>query len=80
MWPLQENSHGLNPGHPLETTGALAKLTPVENTNDGYNDFTACAQQQKQHAVLAVRSQNQTVSDTLTHNHIYTQTNEETSK
>uniref|UniRef100_A0A4W6FEB5 Relaxin family peptide receptor 1 n=1 Tax=Lates calcarifer TaxID=8187 RepID=A0A4W6FEB5_LATCA len=31
MWPLQENSHGLTPGHPLEMTSALAKLTPVEN-------------------------------------------------
>lgn len=82
MWPLQENSHGLAPGHPLETTGTLAKLTPVENTNDGYNDITsaACTQQQKQHTVLSVRSQKQTVSDTLTHNHIYTETNEETNK
>lgn len=78
MWPLQENN--LTLGHPLETTGTLAKLTPVENTNDGYNDITACTQQQKQHTVLSVRSQKQTVSDTLTHNHKYTQTNEETNK
>ncbi|XP_026213857.1 relaxin receptor 1 [Anabas testudineus] len=80
MWPLQENSHGLAPGHPLETTATLAKLTPVENTNDRYNDITACTQQPKQHTVLSVRSQQQTVSDTLTHNHTYTQTDEETNK
>ncbi|KAI4819643.1 hypothetical protein KUCAC02_004883, partial [Chaenocephalus aceratus] len=37
MWPLQENSNGPTTGHPLETTATIAKLTPVENTNDGYN-------------------------------------------
>uniref|UniRef100_A0A4W6FDI9 Relaxin family peptide receptor 1 n=1 Tax=Lates calcarifer TaxID=8187 RepID=A0A4W6FDI9_LATCA len=76
MWPLQENSHGLTPGHPLEMTSALAKLTPVENANEEYNGTAACTQQQqKQHTVLSVRSQKQT-PNMLTNNHTHTQTNE----
>nr|XP_019959372.1 PREDICTED: relaxin receptor 1 [Paralichthys olivaceus] len=81
-WPLQENSHGLTPGHALEMTNALAKLTPVENTNDGCNDITRCTQQQqqqqqqqqkqKQCTVVSVCSQKQTMLRTLTH----TQTHE----
>lgn len=70
MWPLQDNSHGGTAGHPLETTGTLAKLTPVETTSDGYNDIATCTQpQQKQHKVLSVCSQNQTMPDTLIHIH-----------
>lgn len=66
MWPLQENNHGPAAGNPLEMKGTLAKLTPVENTTEGYNDVTMCAQQhQKQHTVLSVCSQKQTM--TVTH-------------
>lgn len=75
MWPLQDNSHGLTTGHPVEAAGTLAKLTPVENTNEGYNDIPTCTQQQrKQHTVLSVCSQKQTMPHTLTHTHIYTPT------
>nr|XP_020478496.1 relaxin receptor 1 isoform X2 [Monopterus albus] len=60
MWPLQENSHSLAPGHPLEVTGMLAKLTPVENTNEGYIDIIECTQQQqKQQTILSLHSQKQ---------------------
>ncbi|XP_028445251.1 relaxin receptor 1 isoform X2 [Perca flavescens] len=59
-WPLQENSHGPATGHPLETTGTIVKLTPVENTNEGYNDITTSTQQlQKQYTVLSVCSKKQ---------------------
>lgn len=75
MWPLQENSHGLTTGHPLETTGTLDKLTPVENANEGYKDITMCTQQpQKKHTVLSVCSQKQITAHTPTHT--CTQTNE----
>lgn len=77
VWPLQENSQGLNPGHPLEMTGMLAKLTPVENTNEGYNDINVHPQQQqKQHTVLSVCSQKQTMPHSLSHTHTYKQMNE----
>lgn len=78
MWPLQENSHGVSPGCPLEAKDTAAKLTPVENPDEGYNDFNASTkqQQQKQHAVLSVCSQNKTVPQTLTHIHTFTQTND----
>ncbi|KAA8588635.1 hypothetical protein FQN60_009980 [Etheostoma spectabile] len=60
MWPLQENSHGPATGHPLEATGTIVKLTPVENTNDGYNDITTFTHQlQKQNTVLTVTSKKQ---------------------
>ncbi|PWA18741.1 hypothetical protein CCH79_00005553 [Gambusia affinis] len=77
MWPLQENSHGVSPGT-LETKDTAAKLTPVENPDEGYNDFNVSTkqQQQKQHAVLSVCSQNKTVPQTLTHIHTFTQTND----
>lgn len=75
MWTLQENSHGLAAGHPLETTGTLAKLTPVENTKEGYDDIAMCTQQQqKKHTVLSVCSQKQTMPRTPTHT--YTQTHQ----
>ncbi|KAM6923418.1 relaxin receptor 1 [Xenentodon cancila] len=75
MWPVQENSC-VTPGHPLETKEAAAKLTPVENANDGYDDFTTCTkQQQKQHTVLLGCSQKRTLPHTLTHTHTLTQTN-----
>ncbi|KAM9741626.1 relaxin receptor 1 [Menidia menidia] len=76
MWPLQENSQVVGPGNPLETTDASAKLTPVENANDGYSDTATCRKQPKQHAVLSVCSQKQTVPHTLTHIHTFTPTNE----
>ncbi|XP_023253743.1 relaxin receptor 1 [Seriola lalandi dorsalis] len=77
MWPLQENSHGLTPGHPLEMTSTLAKLTPVENTNEGYSDITVCTQlQQKQCTALSVLSQKQTVPHTHTHTQTHIQSNE----
>lgn len=67
MWPLQNNSHGLTAGHHPEKTGPVqAKLTPVENTNDGYNDIIVCAQQKKQHMVLSVCSQKQSAAHTVT--------------
>lgn len=76
MWPLQDNSHGGTTGRPLVATGTQAKLTPVETTNDGYNDFSPCTQpQQQQHKVLSVCSQNQTMQHTLVHTQLYTQTN-----
>ncbi|CAJ1059078.1 relaxin receptor 1 [Xyrichtys novacula] len=67
MWPLQENSHGPTTGHTPITTGTLAKLTPVEVTNDGYSDIDKCTQQQKQHIVLAVSSQKHTPTHTNSH-------------
>lgn len=74
MWPLQENSHGVAAGHLLDTTDAAAKLTPVENPDDGLDD-TVCTRQ-KQHAVLSVCSQNKVTPHTLTHIHTFTQTND----
>ncbi|KAK1904212.1 Electron transfer flavoprotein-ubiquinone oxidoreductase mitochondrial [Dissostichus eleginoides] len=57
---LQENSNGPTTGHPLETTATIAKLTPVENTNDGYNVITTCTQQiPKKHTVLSVCSKDE---------------------
>nr|XP_046262718.1 relaxin receptor 1 isoform X2 [Scatophagus argus] len=77
MWPLQDNSHGVTAGHPVQTTGTVTKLTPVENTNDGYNDMTLCTQkQQRHHTVLSVCSQKQAMPQTLTHTRIYASTNE----
>lgn len=77
MWPLPETSPGLTAGDPLEKSGTLTKLTPVENANDGYNDITVgTQQQQKQHMVLSVCSQKQTIPHTLTHTHLFTQKNE----
>ena len=70
-WPLQENSQGLTPGHALEMTNTLAKLTPVENPNEGYSVTAPCTQQ-KQCTVVSVCSQKQTMLHTLAH----TQTNE----
>uniref|UniRef100_A0A665VJ97 Relaxin family peptide receptor 1 n=1 Tax=Echeneis naucrates TaxID=173247 RepID=A0A665VJ97_ECHNA len=65
MWPLHENSHSLAPVHPLEMTGTLAKLTPVESTNKGYNDITVCTQlPQKQCAAVIVLSQKEIQTQT----------------
>ncbi|XP_068181653.1 relaxin receptor 1 [Antennarius striatus] len=44
MWPLQDNSHGPTTGHLLEKTGTLAKVTSVENTNEGFNGSATCKQ------------------------------------
>lgn len=77
MWPLQDNCHSGTAGRPLAATGPLAKLTPVETTNDGHNDLSPCTQpQQQQHKVLSVCSQNQTLQHTLVHTQLHTQTNE----
>ncbi|KAM3613102.1 uncharacterized protein V6R79_020399 [Siganus canaliculatus] len=78
MWPVQENhSHSLITGQRLPTSSTLAKLTPVENANEDYCDSTMRPQrQQKQHTVLAVCSQKQTMPNTLSHTHIYTEKNE----
>ncbi|KAF3838753.1 hypothetical protein F7725_010521 [Dissostichus mawsoni] len=76
MWPLQENSNGPTTGHPLETTVTIAKLTPVENTNDGYNVITTCTQQiPKKHTVLSVCSKDEKVPLTHTPTHTQTQAN-----
>lgn len=72
MWPMQENSMG---GAPPETANTAAKLTPVEDANDGYNDFIMQQQQQqKQLIVLPVCTEKQTVQQT--HTHTIAQTNE----
>uniref|UniRef100_A0A8C6KAV9 Relaxin family peptide receptor 1 n=1 Tax=Nothobranchius furzeri TaxID=105023 RepID=A0A8C6KAV9_NOTFU len=77
MWPLQENSHAISPGLPVDATDTAAKLTPVETTEDGHNDITTCTKQQlKQHTVLSVCSHNKVVPHTLTHIHTLTQTND----
>ncbi|XP_074530331.1 relaxin receptor 1 [Halichoeres trimaculatus] len=60
MWPLQENNHGLATGPTLQPTGTMAKLTPVEQTNEGYGDESQSTAQQKHHIVLSVCSQKQT--------------------
>uniref|UniRef100_A0A3B3HJK9 Relaxin family peptide receptor 1 n=1 Tax=Oryzias latipes TaxID=8090 RepID=A0A3B3HJK9_ORYLA len=70
MWPMQENSLG---GAPLETANAAAKLTPVEDSNDGYNDFIM-QQQLKQLIVLPVCTEKQNMHQT--HTHTIAQTNE----
>uniref|UniRef100_A0A8C7ZWI7 Relaxin family peptide receptor 1 n=1 Tax=Oryzias sinensis TaxID=183150 RepID=A0A8C7ZWI7_9TELE len=70
MWPMQDNSLG---GAPLETANAAAKLTPVEDSNDGYNDFIM-QQQLKQLIVLPVCTEKQNTHQT--HTHTIAQTNE----
>lgn len=77
MWPLQENSHGVTPGHLLDTMDAAAKLTPVENPDDRHIDNIVTTKQlQKQHAVLSMCSQNKVVPHMQTHIHTFTQTND----
>lgn len=76
MWPLQDSNQRVIATKPLETTAAVAKLTPVE-TIEGNSDLTVCTQpQKKQHKMLSVCSQKQVMSQTLIHTHICTQTNE----
>ncbi|XP_026038570.1 relaxin receptor 1 isoform X2 [Astatotilapia calliptera] len=74
MWPLQENSHSVSVGQEFEANGTKPKLTPVENTNEGYNDIKASTRKQEtQHTVLSVCSKTETPPHT--HIHTGTQTN-----
>uniref|UniRef100_A0A669C7W3 Relaxin family peptide receptor 1 n=1 Tax=Oreochromis niloticus TaxID=8128 RepID=A0A669C7W3_ORENI len=74
MWPLQENSHSVSVGQEFEANGTKPKLTPVENTNEGYNDITASTRKQEtQHTVLSVCPKTETPPHT--HIHTGTQTN-----
>ncbi|XP_006798988.1 relaxin receptor 1 [Neolamprologus brichardi] len=71
MWPLQENSPSVSVGQEFEANGIKPKLTPVENTNEGYNDIKASTRKQEtQHTVLSVCSK----TETPPHTHIHTDT------
>lgn len=76
MWPLQDNNQGVYSGNVPQTAPTVARLTPVETTEEN-DDLNVCMRsQQKQHKMLSVCSRNQVMSQTLTSTHICMQTDE----
>lgn len=68
MWPFQDNQ-GVISGNSLQTAATVARLTPVETTEEN-NDLNVCTgPQQKQHKMLSVCSQNQVMSQRPTCTH-----------